>query len=58
MKKPRPIKVARNLPPPQILTEEDLKKIWKESEEWRKAVTEGTKDLERLTSDDLKIVIK
>jgi hypothetical protein len=58
LKKPRPIKVAKNLPPPPILTEEDFKKIEEESEIYRKAVTEATKDLEWLTGDDLKIVIK
>lgn len=61
MKKPRPIKVAKDLPAPPILSEEDLKRIDKESEEARKAVTEGTKNLEgipNLELEDVKLLKK
>ena len=56
MKTPKPIKVARDLPPPQKLSDEDLKRIDKESEEARKAVTEGTKNLEGVLSLELEDV--
>lgn len=40
------------------LTEEDFKKLDKEADEFRKAVSEGTKDLENITGKDLKRIIK
>lgn len=45
------------LPEPKILTEEDMKKIDKESKEAVEGMLKRTKKLE-LTSDDYKIIIK
>jgi hypothetical protein len=56
-KPPEKIKVARDLPPPPDLTEEDLKRIGQEAQEAREAITKATRSLERLTGDDMKIRI-
>jgi hypothetical protein len=57
MAKPQPIKVATNLPPPPVLTAEDLAAIDAEATIWREAVNRSTRNLERLTGDDLRIRI-
>jgi hypothetical protein len=55
MNKPRPIKVAKDLPPPRALSEQDLRQIDAEASRWRASVKEGTATLERLTAGDLRI---
>lgn len=51
-------KLATDLPEPKKLTEDDLIKLDEEARQWVKAVTKGTASLERLTPDDLKIIIR
>ncbi len=58
MKKPRPIKVAKDLPPPPELTQQDLERIDAEASQWRAAVEEATANLERLSAEDLRIRLR
>jgi hypothetical protein len=58
MTKPRPIKVAKNLPEPPTLTLQDLQQIDAEASQWRASVKEGTATLERLTARDLRIRLR
>lgn len=56
--KPRPIKVAANLPPPPKLTAQDLRQIDAEATALRAAVNRDTASLERLTAEDLRIRLR
>jgi len=53
--KPKPIKLAKNLPPPPELTVQDLQQIDAEATALRAAVNRDTASLERLTAEDLHI---
>lgn len=56
--KPRPIKVATNLPPPPVLTREDLEAIDAEATVLRDAVNRATRNLEWLDGEDMCIRIR
>jgi hypothetical protein len=42
---------------PKKLTEEDLDKIDKEAEEWRKSISKGLESLDRLDAEDFMRII-
>lgn len=51
------MKLATNLPEPKRLSEEDLERLDRESQRLSRLVGEQTKNLERLTGDDMAVVI-
>ena len=56
-RKPK-FELATGLPKPPRLTEEDLARLDEEARVFRAAVEEGTKNLDRLTADDLRIRLR
>jgi hypothetical protein len=58
MATPRPIKVAKDLPSPPALSQQDFQRIDAEASQWRASVQEGTATLEHLTARDLRIRLR
>lgn len=52
------VKLATNLPKPKSLTQEDMHEIEKEGKRLVKEIEKSTKNLENLTGEDLRIIIK
>lgn len=50
-------KIAKNIPKPKKLTEEDLIQIDKKSRKLVKDIEKHTKNMEKLTEEDLRVII-
>lgn len=46
------VKLAKNIPDPPEITEEDLERMRKEADAWRKSFTERVREMENLTAED------
>jgi hypothetical protein len=52
------MKIATDIKPPRLLTDEDYARIREESRAVRVAFEKATAGMERLTPEDLKVVIR